>query len=84
MINIINFPARTGNEPDTAVNSFFTDSTRLNSFIALPFVTRLSDHTSQYVILQNVFVKKDLYTKSYRIACINNDSISTINNILLN
>jgi hypothetical protein len=27
----------------------------------------LSDHTSQYVILQKVFVKEDLYTKSYRL-----------------
>ena len=31
-----------------------------------------------------VFVKEDLFTKSYRIRCINNDSISTINDILLN
>jgi len=44
----------------------------------------LSDHTSEYVILKNVFVKEDLYTKSYRIRCINSDSVSIINDILLN
>ena len=50
----------------------------------MPSVMGLSDHTSQYVILKNVFVKEDLYTKSYRIRCKNNDQISTINDILLN
>ena len=64
LIHVIDFPPRTTEVFSSAVDNFFIDCSRINSFKAFSLINGLSDHKAYYLCVNNI---SDRQTDNFRL-----------------